>query len=227
KTTFEAFSRPHTNPTIAITINDGDQLMDVKLTNGSSDIIIGSKLGRAVRFPEDKVNPTGRTAAGVRGITLAEDDDTDEVVGIICVNRNELEQTTILSVSEKGYGKRSAVEDYRLTNRGGKGVITLNVTEKTGKLISIKDISDNDGLMIINKSGIIIRMSTDKISVQGRNTQGVRLITITEGDEIAGVAKIPGGGNNGDQNENESTDPINTTELPENGADNSASQPVE
>lgn len=227
KTTLEAFSRPRTNGIIAITINEGDQLMDVKLTNGNSDIIIGSKSGRAVRFPEDKVNPTGRTAAGVRGITLAEDDDTDEVVGIICVDRTELEQTSILSVSEKGYGKRSAVEDYRLTNRGGKGVITLNVTEKTGKLISIKDISDNDGLMIINKSGITIRMSTDKISVQGRNTQGVRLITISEGDQIAGVAKIPGGGTNGDQNENENTDPINTTELPENGADNSGNQPVE
>ncbi|OWY23926.1 DNA gyrase subunit A [Sphingobacteriales bacterium UPWRP_1] len=199
KTVLEAFSRPRQNGIMAITINDGDSLIDVRLTNGNSDIIIASKYGRAVRFSETKVNPMGRTAAGVRGITLS-DEPGDEVVGLICTDMTiENNTSTILSVSEKGYGKRSAVDEYRLTNRGGKGVITMNVTEKTGHLIAIKEIQENDGLMIINKSGITIRMSTDKISVQGRNTQGVRLINLTEGDEIAGVAKIAATSGNGEE----------------------------
>lgn len=199
KTVLEAFSRPRQNGIMAITINEGDSLMDVRLTNGNSDIIIASKYGRAVRFSETKVNPMGRTAAGVRGITLSEEPG-DEVIGLICTDMTiENNTSTILSVSEKGYGKRSAVEEYRLTNRGGKGVITMNVTEKTGQLIAIKEIQENDGLMIINKSGITIRMSTDRISVQGRNTQGVRLINLNEGDEIAGVAKIAAASGNGEE----------------------------
>jgi DNA gyrase subunit A len=189
KTVLEAFSRPRQNGIIAININEGDTLMDVKLTNGNSDIIIGSRSGRAVRFPETKVNPMGRTATGVRGITLSTKTN-DEVVGIVCTDTSTQNNATILTVSEKGYGKRSLVEEYRLTNRGGKGVITMNITDKTGHLIAIKEIHDNDGLMIINKSSITIRMSADNISVQGRNTQGVRLINLSEGDEIAGVAKI-------------------------------------
>ncbi|QQS27866.1 MAG: DNA gyrase subunit A [Sphingobacteriales bacterium] len=208
KTVLEAFSRPRQNGIIAININENDSLMDVKLTNGNSDIIIGSKSGRAVRFPETKVNPMGRTATGVRGITLSDNDD-DEVVGIVCSDKSSNSNTTILTVSEKGYGKRSLVDEYRLTNRGGKGVITMNITDKTGHLIAIKEIQDNDGLMIINKSGITIRMSVDNISIQGRNTQGVRLINLSEGDNIAGVAKIgytPNENEENNTNTNETTD---------------------
>jgi len=185
KTSLEAYSRPRQNGINAITIREGDELLAAKLTNGSNEIIIANKSGRAIRFNESKVRPMGRNAAGVRGITLAK--ENDEVIGLVCLESDEY---TILVVSEKGYGKRSSVDDYRVTNRGGKGVKTLNITEKTGYLIAIKNVSDSDDLMIINKSGIIIRMAVEDLRVMGRATQGVRLIKLQEGDEIAAVAKV-------------------------------------
>lgn len=185
KTSLEAYSRPRVNGINAITINDGDQLLEARLTNGSSEIIMANRSGRAIRFNESHVRPMGRTAAGVRGITLA--NENDEVIGLVAVNDPE---TTILVVSEKGYGKRTGVEDYRVTNRGGKGVKTLNITEKTGQLIAVKGVTDKDDLMIINKSGIIIRMAVSELRVMGRATQGVKLIRLQEGDEIASVARV-------------------------------------
>ncbi len=185
KTSLEAYSRPRQNGINAITIHDGDELLAARLTNGSNDVLLALESGRAIRFPESKVRPMGRTAAGVRGITLA--NENDKVVGMICVENNNYD---ILVVSEKGYGKRSNLDDYRITNRGGKGVKTLNITEKTGKLITIKNVTDFDDLMIINKSGIAIRLSVDKLRVMGRATQGVRLIKLGENDEIAAVAKV-------------------------------------
>ncbi len=185
KTPLEAYSRPRQNGINAITIREGDELLVAKLTNGENDVLLAVKSGKTVRFKEEKVRSMGRNAAGVRGITLAH--VNDEVVGMICIENNE---STILVVSEKGYGKRSEVDDYRVTNRGGKGVKTLNITEKTGELISIKDVTDSDDLMIINKSGITIRMSAKDLRVMGRATQGVRLIRIDDGDEIAAVAKV-------------------------------------
>lgn len=185
KTTLEAYSRPRSNGINAITINEGDRLLDVRLTNGSNELVIALRSGRAIRFNESHVRPMGRTAAGVRGVTLASEDD--RVVGIVCLSTigNDL-----LVVSEKGYGKRSDIDDYRVTNRGGKGVKTINVTDKTGNLVAIKDVTDNDELMIINKSGIIIRMAVSDLRVMGRATQGVRLIKLNDGDEISSVAKI-------------------------------------
>ncbi len=185
KTSLEAYSRPRQNGINAITIKDGDELLAARLTNGSSDVLIALQSGRAIRFPESKVRPMGRTAAGVRGITLA--DDNDQVAGMICVENGDYD---ILVVSEKGYGKRSKLDDYRITNRGGKGVKTLKITEKTGKLIAIKNVIDSDDLMIINKSGIAIRMPVSSMRVMGRATQGVRLIKLNEDDEIAAVAKV-------------------------------------
>jgi DNA gyrase subunit A len=185
KTSLEAYSRVRTNGINAITIKDDDELIEVKMTTGNSEILLAVKSGRAIRFSEENVRPMGRTAAGVRGITL--DSEEDEVVGMICVDN---EDTDILVVSEKGYGKRSKLDDYRKTNRGGKGVKTLNITEKTGKLIAIKGVTDNDDLMIINKSGITIRISVSDLRVMGRATQGVKLINIQEGDAIAAVAKV-------------------------------------
>jgi DNA gyrase subunit A len=186
KTTLEAYSRPRQNGINAVTIREGDQLLEAKLTNGKSDIMMALRSGRAIRFPESKVRPMGRNAAGVRGITLAH--DKDEVIGMVCVCDDS--NSNILVVSEKGYGKRSDVADYRITNRGGKGVKTINISEKTGQLIAIKDVMDGDELMIINKSGITIRMAVSDLRVMGRATQGVRLIKLQEGDEIAAVAKI-------------------------------------
>lgn len=185
KTTLEAYSRPRQNGINAITIREGDELLAAKLTNGTNEIILANRSGRAIRFNESKVRPMGRNAAGVRGITLAS--EKDEVIGLICLENDEY---TILVVSEKGYGKRSNVDDYRVTNRGGKGVKTLNITEKTGDLIAIKNVNEGDDLMIINKSGIIIRMAVEDLRVMGRATQGVRLIKLQEGDEIAAVAKV-------------------------------------
>jgi len=185
KTPLEAYSRPRLNGINAITIREGDELLVAKLTNGANDVLLAVKSGKTVRFKEEKVRSMGRNAAGVRGITLA--NDKDEVIGMICLENTE---STILVVSEKGYGKRSEVDDYRITNRGGKGVKTLNITDKTGMLISIKDVTDSDDLMIINKSGITIRMSAGDLRVMGRATQGVRLIRIDDGDEIAAVAKV-------------------------------------
>ena len=188
KTSLDAFSRPRSNGITAITINEGDSLLEARLTNGNMEILMGVKSGRAIRFPESKVRPMGRTAAGVRGIAL-EKDGSDEVVGLICVDAGD-STTTILVVSEKGNGKRSELEEYRMTNRGGKGVKTLQVTDKTGSLISIKAVKDTDDIMITSKDGIMIRMSLDAIRVMGRATQGVRVIRLDENDQIADVAVI-------------------------------------
>lgn len=185
KTSLEAYSRPRTNGINAIEIREGDQLLSAYLTNGESQIMIATKNGKCIRFPEEKVREVGRGSIGVRGITLEE---KDEVIGMIVVN--DVEKESVLVVSEKGYGKRSAIEDYRITNRGGKGVITLNITEKTGDLIAIQNVTDEDGLMIINKSGVAIRMGMDEIRVMGRNTQGVRMINLKKNDEIAAIAKV-------------------------------------
>ena len=185
KTSLEAYSRPRVNGVNAIEIREDDQLLEARLTTGESEIMIATKNGKCIRFPEEKVRAVGRTSIGVRGITL---EDNDEVIGMIIAN--DLEKESVLVVSEKGYGKRTAVEDYRVTNRGGKGVITLNITEKTGKLIAIQNVTDEDGLMIINKSGVAIRMAVEELRVMGRNTQGVKLINIKGSDEIAAVAKV-------------------------------------
>lgn len=185
KTSLEAYSRPRTNGINAIEIREDDQLLGARLTNGNSEIMIATKNGKCIRFPEEKARAVGRNSIGVRGISL---EDSDEVIGMIVVN--DIEHESVLVVSEKGYGKRTAVEDYRITNRGGKGVITLNITEKTGNLIAIQSVVDGNDLMIINKSGVAIRMSVDNMRVMGRNTQGVRLINLKGSDEIAAVAKI-------------------------------------
>ena len=184
KTTLEAYSRPRQSGVNAITIKEGDQLLEAKLTNGDNDIMIAVKSGRAIRFPESKVRPMGRTAAGVIGIWMEE---SDEAIGMVCV---EPTNANILVVSEKGYGKRSAIEDYRITNRGGKGVKTINMTEKTGSLISLIDVTDEHNLMIINRSGLTIRMEVSSLRVMGRNTQGVKLINLRPDDAIAAVAKV-------------------------------------
>ncbi|WP_400190898.1 DNA gyrase subunit A [Hymenobacter sp. B81] len=186
KTTLEAYSRPRAAGINAITINEGDRLLDVQLTTGTSEVILASRLGRAVRFNEANVRPMGRTAAGVRGITLAETGD-DRVVGMVCLADPQKE---LLVVSENGYGKRSPIDDYRITNRGAKGVSTLKITDKTGALVSIKDVNDDDDLMIINRSGITIRLRVSEVRSIGRATQGVRLIRISDGDEISSVAKV-------------------------------------
>lgn len=185
KTTLEAYSRPRANGVNAITIKDGDQLLDAKLTNGDCDIMIAVKSGKAIRFPEHKVRPMGRTASGVRGITLCSEED--EVVGMICVEPGKAD---VLVVSENGYGKRSSIEDYRITNRGGKGIKTINMTEKTGNLISLIDVTDEDNIMIINRSGLTIRLEVHSLRVMGRNTQGVKLINLRNDDSIAAVAKV-------------------------------------
>ena len=185
KTSLEAFSRPRQKGINAVTIREGDQLLTAALTTGDQQILLAVRSGRALRFPEEKVRAMGRTAAGVRGITLGGKDD--EVVDMVCI---ESQEQTILVVSEKGYGKRSSVEDYRITNRGGKGVKTLNITEKTGALIAMKAVTDAGDLMIINRSGVIIRMPVSEIRVMGRATQGVRLINIREGDSIAAVTYV-------------------------------------
>ena len=187
KTKLEAYSRPRVNGIYAITIKENDRLLDVKLTNGDNHIIIAKKSGKAINFHENNVRPMGRTASGVRGVRL--ENDEDKVIGMICVAR---EESDLLVVSQNGYGKRSSIRDYRITKRGGKGVMTLKTTEKTGYLVAIKEVKTNDELMIINKSGIAIRTKiTDKnIRVMGRATQGVKLIRLSEGDEISSVAKI-------------------------------------
>tara|TARA_B100001057_G_scaffold109653_1_gene107602 strand:+ start:119 stop:2782 length:2664 start_codon:yes stop_codon:yes gene_type:complete len=185
KTSLEAYSRPRTNGINAITIREGDQLLEAKMTTGKSHIMMAVKSGKAIHFEEEKVRAMGRTAAGVRGIRLAS--ENDEVVGMICIEDKE---STVLVVSENGYGKRSAVEDYRITNRGGKGVKTINITEKTGDLISLKNVTDNEDLMVINKSGITIRIGVDTLRVMGRATQGVKLIRLRDEDSIASVAKV-------------------------------------
>jgi DNA gyrase subunit A len=186
KTSLEAYSRPRQNGINAITINEGDQLLEAKLTNGDNHIVIAVESGRAIHFHESQVRPMGRTAAGVRGIWL--DDKTDDkVIGMVCIDR---EEANLLVVSQKGYGKRSNVSEYRITKRGGKGVRTLNITDKTGYLVAIKEVIDTDDLMIINRSGITIRTAVSNLRVMGRATQGVKLIRLNEHDEISSVEVI-------------------------------------
>ncbi len=185
KTSLEQYSRPRANGINAITIKEGDELLEAKLTTGDSQVMLALKSGKAIRFEESKTRPMGRNASGVRGITLG--NENDEVIGMIAVNDDE---SNILVVSENGYGKRSSLEDYRITNRGGKGVKTINVTEKTGNLVAIKNVTDDDDLMIINKSGITIRLAVSDLRVMGRATQGVKLINIKDNDSIAAVAKV-------------------------------------
>ncbi len=194
KTSLEKYSKPRVNGVAAITIKEGDELLEAKLTNGESQIILALKSGKLVRFEETKTRPMGRTASGVRGITLQ--DEKDEVIGMVTVDKNDITDSQILVVTENGYGKRTKLVDddgedvYRITNRGGKGVKTLNITEKTGKLISISAVTDADDLMIINKSGLTIRMAIEDLRVMGRATQGVRLINIKGNDSIAAVTKV-------------------------------------
>ncbi|MGJ8737644.1 DNA gyrase subunit A [Zobellia laminariae] len=185
KTSLEQYSRPRQNGINAIGIREDDELLEAKLTTGASQIFLGLKSGKAIRFEESKTRPMGRNASGVRGITLA--DDNDEVIGMVSVHDME---ENLLVVSENGYGKRSNIDDYRITNRGGKGVKTISITEKTGGLVALKNVSDSDDLMIINKSGIAIRMSVEDLRVMGRATQGVRLINLKGNDSIAAVAKV-------------------------------------
>jgi len=187
KTSLEAYSRPRVNGINAITVREGDMLLEARLTSGKDEILMAVKSGKAIRFNEENVRPMGRNASGVRGVSLA--DENDRVVGMVTVNPEE--ETSILVVSEKGYGKRSPLDDYRITNRGGKGVKTLNVTDKTGNLVAIKGVTDEDDLMIINKSGVMIRTGVSDLRIMGRATQGVRLINLKSNDSIASVAKVP------------------------------------
>jgi DNA gyrase subunit A len=186
KTMLEEYSRPRANGIIAINVREGDQLIDARLTNGQNEILIGARSGKAIHFNEAKVRDVGRNASGVRGIRLQ--GDSDEVVGMVCAGSQE---QTILVVSENGYGKRSEVGAYRITGRGGKGVKTINVTDKTGALIAIKGVTEEEDLMIITKSGLTIRMAVAAIKVAGRATQGVRLINLRDGDSIAAVTQVP------------------------------------
>ena len=185
KTSLEQYSRPRTNGINAITIKEDDELLEAKLTRGDSQVMLAVRSGKAIRFEEEKTRSMGRNASGVRGIRLS--DESDEVIGMITINDTE---SNVLVVSENGYGKRSSLEDYRITNRGGKGVKTISITEKTGNLVAIKNVTDSDDLMIINKSGIAIRLAVESLRVMGRATQGVRLIKVRDGDAIAAVAKV-------------------------------------
>jgi DNA gyrase subunit A len=187
KTSLRAYSRPRSNGINAISIREDDELLEAKLTNGDSEIMLGARSGMAIRFHESLVREMGRTAAGVRGIRLNED-GSDEVVGMVVIPNQEI---NILVVSEKGYGKQTNINEYRVTNRGGKGVKTLNVSSKTGKLIALKQVETEDDFMIITKNGITIRLSVESVSELSRNTQGVRLIRLKSDDEIASVAKVP------------------------------------
>ena len=221
KTSLEAYSRPRTNGINAITIRENDELLEAKLTNGENEIVLASSSGRAIRFNEENVRPMGRNASGVRGIKI--DESTEEVVGMICV---EDVYTTILVVSKRGYGKRTYLNDpedkepvYRITNRGGKGVKTLNITSKTGDLLSIKNVVDEDDLMIITKSGVAIRMNVDSIRTMGRATQGVRLINLKGTSEIAAIARVP----RGDEDEAGEEISLSGDEEQENGLENDSS----
>jgi DNA gyrase subunit A len=187
KTCLEDFSRPRVSGVNAITINEGDELLAARLTDGNNEVMMAVKSGRAIRFPEEKVRPTGRGAIGVAGIEV--DNENDEVVGLVCVHKDDKERT-ILVVSQQGFGKRTAIEEYRITNRGGKGVKTINVTEKTGSLVGIMDVKEKEDLIITCKSGVTIRTRITDIREAGRATQGVTLIRLDEGDEIAATSKI-------------------------------------
>lgn len=212
KTTLEAYSRPRANGVIALTIKEGDELLDVALTSGSSEIFIAGKQGRCVRFDESDVRPMGRTAAGVKAINL--DDEANEVVGMLSYEPAAEDASThsILVVSANGYGKRSDFDEYRKTNRGSKGVKTINITDKTGDLIAIKNVTDADDLMIITRTGLTIRMAVSDIRVAGRATQGVRLINIKEGDSIAAVSVVAK--NDEEETEAPVEQPVQESELP-------------
>ncbi len=212
KTTLEKYSRPRSNGINAINVREGDELIEAKLTNGNCEILLAVKSGKAIRFPEAKVRPMGRTATGVRGIRLK--DEKDAVVGMVCIEDNDAE---ILVISNRGFGKRSKLEDYRITNRGGKGVKTINITDKTGSLISVKQVTDNDQLMIINRSGVLIRINISDLRVMGRATQGVKVINLKGEDKIAAVAKV-----SLDHIENENNAPTEelVNDQAEEGADN-------
>jgi DNA gyrase subunit A len=188
KTALEDFSRPRQTGVNAITIVEGDELLQARLTDGACEVMMAVKSGRAIRFSEEKVRATGRGAIGVAGIEV--DDEKDEVVGMICVNPTEQADRTVLVVSEKGFGKRTPIDEYRFTNRGGKGVKTISVTEKTGSLVGLLDVSQQEDIMITCKSGVTIRMPVGGISEQGRATQGVKLIRLDEGDEIAAITNL-------------------------------------
>ena len=205
KTCLTEYSRPRTNGVNAININDDDRVISVALTNGTDEIIMANRNGRAIRFSESAVRTMGRNATGVRGMVL--DGGDDEVVGMVCVNDKERE--TVLVVSEQGYGKRSIVDDYRMTNRGGKGVRTLNITDKTGRVVAIKSVTEEEDLMIINKSGITLRLRVADIRQAGRATQGVRLIDLKKrNDVISSVCQVP-------TDEEEEVETVDGTELPE------------
>jgi DNA gyrase subunit A len=208
KTTLDEFSRPRQTGVNAITIVEGDQLLEAKLTDGNSEVLMAVKSGRAIRFGEAKVRPTGRGAIGVAGIEV--DDAKDEVIGMICINRED-KSRTVLVVSEKGYGKRTPIDEYRITNRGGKGVKTISVTEKTGKLVGILDVTESEDLMITCKSGVTIRMSVKGVSEQGRATQGVKLIRLDESDAIAAITKL-------DNLEGDTNGSDTNGSMPESGA---------
>ena len=213
KTTLEAYSRPRVNGINAITVREGDRLLEAKLTSGKDEIIMALRSGKAIRFNESTTRPMGRNASGVRGIRLA--NEQDAVIGMITIDDDA---KNVLVVSENGYGKRSNIEDYRITNRGGKGVKTLNVTEKTGNLIAIKDVTDNDDLMIINKSGLVIRLAVESLRVMGRATQGVRLINLKGNDQIAAVAKVE---KTEDEDEEISNEIIDETNIDNSNKDDS------
>jgi DNA gyrase subunit A len=187
KTSLEAYSRPRVNGVNAITVRDGDTLLEARMTNGKHHIMMAVESGRAIRFPETAVRPMGRTASGVRGITLG--GENDRVIGMVTVDIENREED-LLVVSQKGYGKRSDTDSYRITNRGGKGVKTINITEKTGKLIALKSVTDEDDLMIITHVGTALRIPVASLRVMGRATQGVKLINLRESDSIASVAKV-------------------------------------
>jgi DNA gyrase subunit A len=203
KTLLEAYSRPRQNGVNAITIREDDQVISVRMTNGNAQVVLANRNGRAIRFPESAVRVMGRTATGVRGMTLDEDGQ-DEVIGMICIKKPD--QESVMVVSEQGFSKRSNIDDYRITNRGGKGVKTLNITDKTGKLVAIKSVTDENDLMIINKSGITIRVKVSDFRIMGRATQGVRLINLEKRhDEIASVCKV--------LSETEEEEPIENVDL--------------
>ena len=201
KTRLEAYSRPRQNGINAIIVREGDTLLDARLTDGNTELMLAVRSGKAIRFHEETVRPVGRTASGVKGITLGS--TKDEVVGIVTAIKGEKD---ILVISKNGFGKRSALEDYRFTNRGGKGVKTINITEKTGELIAIKAVTDEDDLMIITENGIAIRLAVRGVRVMGRNTQGVRLINLREGDQIAAATQVPANDENEEHDNNTTED---------------------
>ena len=226
KTSLKAYSRPRSNGINAITIKDGDELVEARITNGSCEIVMAKKSGKAIRFNEEKVRSMGRNASGVRGVRL--ESDKDEVIGMVVNDPSIDQEESILVVSEKGYGKRTLIDDYRITGRGGKGVKTLNITEKTGNLVGIRSVNDEDGLMIICRSGMTIRMAIDSLRVMGRATQGVKLINLKKNDTIASIAKTPrnddeeeqeGAEENQDQTTEGTDSPTNNGSDENNGAE--------